>query len=106
MEDNGVQVNPTPITAGERITINYQGLLAQSGADQVYLHAGVGMGDNWQDVTNIQMKQEQNGDWVAQLRINSAERFNFCFKDSAENWDNNSGNNWSYEVHNGDLYTQ
>ncbi|GAB6100143.1 carbohydrate-binding protein [Halanaerocella petrolearia] len=105
MTGNGVYVDPTPITTGQRVTVNYEGLLAESGADQVYLHAGVGYGDNWQDVTDIKMRPESDGTWTAQLRINSADRFNFCFKDSAENWDNNSGHNWSYEIHNGDLYT-
>ncbi len=38
----GVSVSPMPITAGEEVTVKYNGLLAQSGADSVYLHAGFG----------------------------------------------------------------
>jgi hypothetical protein len=25
--------------------------------------------------------------------------FNVCFRDSAHNWDNNYGSNWSFEIH-------
>ncbi|WP_027340156.1 carbohydrate-binding protein [Halonatronum saccharophilum] len=102
MQDySDVTVQPTPITAGERVRVVYDGLLNKSGADNIYLHAGVGFGDNWMDVTDIAMERDQQGKFTAQLRVNTTDRFNFCFKDSADNWDNNSGNNWSYEVHNG-----
>ncbi|GAB6138034.1 carbohydrate-binding protein [Halanaerobaculum tunisiense] len=106
MQQEEVEVTPTPITTGERVSINYEGLLSESGADQVYLHAGVGFNDNWEEVTDIEMHPKGDGSWTAQIRINSADRFNFCFKDSASNWDNNNGSDWSFEVHNGELYTQ
>ncbi len=102
MQDySDVTVQPTPITAGERVQVVYDGLLNKSGADTIYLHAGVGYGDNWMDVTDITMDRDGQGRFTAQLRVNTTDRFNFCFKDAADNWDNNSGNNWSYEVHNG-----
>ncbi len=104
MEDAEVRVEPTPITAGEDVKIKYDGLLSKTGASKVYLHAGVGMEDTWRDVTDIEMKHGSNGDWIAQLRINTTERFNFCFKDCADNWDNNNGHNWSFEVHDGMKY--
>lgn len=103
MDKSAIEVKPTPITAGEKVTISYQGLLAESGAEQVYLHAGVGFNDAWRDVTNIQMKKE-GSEWQAELKINTDDHFNFCFKDAAENWDNNQGSNWSFEVHNGGQY--
>ena len=103
MDETKIDVSPTPITAGEKVTISYQGLLANSGAEEVYLHAGIGFNDAWQDITNIQMKK-QGTECQAQLKINTTDHFNFCFKDAAENWDNNQGNNWSFEVHNGADY--
>ena len=104
MDHSDVTINPTPVTAGEKITVKYDGMLSNSGANEVYLHAGVGFNDEWKDVTDIQMKPSASGEWTTQLRVNTAERFNFCFKDSAENWDNNNGQNWSLEIHNGELY--
>ncbi|SJZ42003.1 carbohydrate-binding protein [Selenihalanaerobacter shriftii] len=98
---DGVNVNPTPITTGEHVTVEYNGLLKGSGAQQVYLHAGVGQNQSWQDVKTIRMNRAPSGDFKTTVRLNTTQRFNFCFKDCAENWDNNDGNNWSYEVHNG-----
>ncbi|MGM0502879.1 MAG: carbohydrate-binding protein [Bacillota bacterium] len=104
MNDAKIEVKPTPITAGEKVTISYNGLLTKFGAEEVYLHAGVGVNDSWRDITSIKMKKEDEDTWQAQLKINTTDRFNFCFKDSANNWDNNEGSNWSFEVHNGEHY--
>lgn len=97
----GVVVDPTPITAGEEITVLYNGLLAQSGADQVYLHVGYGMADHWNAVADMRMAKTGWG-FVKTMSVPDAStRLNFCFKDTAENWDNNNGDNWSFQIHNG-----
>jgi len=96
----GVVVDPTPITAGEEITVLYDGLLAKSGADQVYLHVGYGPGQEWKSVADLKMSRTGWG-WVKTIEIPFEERFNFCFRDSTNNWDNNSGTNWSFVIHNG-----
>lgn len=100
--DQGIHVNPTPITAGERVEVRYDGLLARSGAREVYLHAGFGSNEHWDHVMDIKM--DKRGElWETELEVTSDKRFNICFHDSAGNWDNNNGKNWSFEVHNGDL---
>lgn len=98
----GVSVSPMPLTAGEKVTVESNGLLASSGADQVYLHAGFGHGD-WRDVRDIPMESAKPGVWKAVVPLDPSEdsRLNFCFKDRAGNWDNNYGLNWSLEIHNG-----
>lgn len=100
MLDGGICVDPTPITAGQQVTVLYDGLLSQSGADQVYLHTGFGGGNQWYNVCDLPMIKTGWG-WEGILDVNDSSRFNFCFKDSADNWDNNWGKNWSYEIHNG-----
>lgn len=97
----GVVVDPTPITAQEEITVLYYGLLARSGADQVFLHVGYGDAGEWRNVSDLKMSRTGWG-WVKTLEMPEDQtRFNFCFKDSAGNWDNNNGINWSFEIHNG-----
>lgn len=100
--EGGIKITPVPITAGEQVNVVYDGLLAVHGADKVYLHAGFGHPQNWQQVVDQPMVKTSAG-WETTMRVDNASRFNFCFKDSSGNWDNNRGQNWSYEIHYGDL---
>lgn len=97
---DGVVVDPTPITSGEEITIFYNGLLATSGASQVYVHVGYGLAADWRQVQDLRMSRTGWG-FVKTLEMPDEDRFNFCFHDGYGNWDNNSGVNWSYIIHNG-----
>ncbi|MFZ5644251.1 MAG: carbohydrate-binding protein [Bacillota bacterium] len=74
------------------VTIMYNGLLAKSGANQVYLHTG--LGQNWDRVYDHRMEPTNNG-WEKTIQMESSE-LSFCFKDSANNWDNNNGQNWMF----------
>ena len=100
--DDGVYVKPTPITYGQQCTIWYSGLLARHGADQVYLHYGFGPGV-WKDVRDVPMRRVGwVGDtalWEATLQAKGFGTLEFCFHDSADHWDNNSGHNWVYQIH-------
>ena len=102
-EAHGVTVYPTPITLGDHINIIYNGLLSNSGADQVWLHFGYGMHDNWHETKDMKMFHTGRG-WEQTFQVADPSRLNFCFKDSANNWDNNNGHNWSFEIHNGKNY--
>ncbi|MGE5592760.1 MAG: carbohydrate-binding protein [Betaproteobacteria bacterium] len=101
---DGVYVSPTPITAGDSVSVRYSGLLARSGATQVYLHMGYGIG-TWNSVTDVPMARTAPGTFEARVDLPPEEtsRFHFCFRDDAGNWDNNGGRNWSYEIHDGEL---
>lgn len=102
--DDGVYVSPAPITAGDSVSVRYSGLLAKSGAEQVYLHMGYGIG-TWNSVADIPMTRVGPGTFEARVDVPLEEtsRFHFCFRDNAGNWDNNGGRNWSYEIHNGEI---
>ena len=98
MEKN-VKLEPEPDSTADKIKINYSGLLAESGAEEVYLHAGIGNQHDWEATRDIVMQPEETENiWSAELEVNQADAVNFCFKDSADNWDNNSGHNWSYDL--------
>lgn len=100
MYPGGLVVDPVPITSGAEITILYNGLLSSSGADQVYLHSGYGTSQVWKDIKDSEMDRTGRG-WVKKFTVNDASRLNICFRDSAYNWDNNNGINWSFEIHDG-----
>jgi len=94
--EKGIALHPHPLQAGELVKITYTGLLAQSGAEQVFLH--MGYGDAWDGVMDLPMQRVSEG-WQRVFPVQKGTRLNFCFKDSAENWDNNNGRNWSVDIH-------
>ncbi len=95
-----VEVTPTPITTGERVTIRYRGPLGQHGG-RVYLHYGFGPGP-WRQVQDVPMQPTGHGTWEATVYASDGGRLAFCFHDEANRWDNNGGRDWSYEIHQGD----
>ena len=99
-EEYGIDVSPTPITAGETVTVKYNGFLAENGASQITLHAGYGTGNNWEQVFSVPMDKKPDGSWETAVAVDTDSQFHFCFIDG-QAWDNNYGNNWSYEVHSG-----
>lgn len=99
-EEYGIEVSPTPITAGETVTVKYNGFLAQNGAREIILHAGYGTGDKWEPVFDVPMTRLPDGSFQADVAIDTDTQFHFCFTDG-QSWDNNYGKNWTYEVHNG-----
>lgn len=97
---SSLSVTPVPITVGDQITITYNGFLAKNNPREIYLHYGYGSNDNWRDVKDIKMHKTPHG-WEATLKVTDNSRLNFCFKDNENCWDNNYGQNWNYEIHNG-----
>lgn len=92
--DNRISMEPGTPHKGEETRIEYRGLLAQSGADAVWLHCGF---DGWKDIQDLRMDRTPQG-FACTTRIKGSREMNFCFKDSANNWDNNNGNNWLANV--------
>ncbi|NLC12327.1 MAG: carbohydrate-binding protein [Firmicutes bacterium] len=89
-----VSVEPEIPRHNQNVEIHYKGLLAKSGADSVWLHYGF---DGWNNVSTVPMKQ-QFGEFTCSIMAKGRRELNFCFKDSANNWDNNSGWNWSCPI--------
>ncbi|NQS76375.1 MAG: hypothetical protein HQP61_08075 [Peptococcaceae bacterium] len=81
---------------GSDISINYNGLLNNSGAAQVFLHAGFGNPMRWTNVEDYRMQHTPEG-WKKTLNMED-NLLTFCFHDAAGNWDNNDGNNWTYKI--------
>jgi hypothetical protein len=83
------------VKKGSETIISYNGLLSNSGAEKVYLHYGF---DGWNNVNTVPMKKSLSGAFNTEVKVNGKDEFNFCFKDSANNWDNNSGSDWKVEI--------
>ncbi len=91
----GVQVKPMT-QDGREIRIRYSGRLDQSGANQVWMHAGTGEAEKWSDSKDYLMEKTSDG-WEHTVDV-KGNQFNFCFRDDAQNWDNNNGSNWIYRI--------
>lgn len=94
MNDERVYVEPARPERKGKVRIGYHGLLAGCGADRVYLHYGF---DGWKDVRTVPMNRFMDG-FMASVPVEGFEEIDFCFRDSAGNWDNNSGWNWRAEI--------
>ncbi|KNY25751.1 carbohydrate-binding protein [Pseudobacteroides cellulosolvens] len=92
---NGLTISPAVPTAGEKVKVQYDGLLSKSGASDLYVH--IGYGSNWQKSSFFKMNKSLTG-FEASLPVEYGDTMNLCFKDSADNWDNNSGRNYSFDV--------
>ncbi|MCX7746702.1 MAG: carbohydrate-binding protein [Clostridia bacterium] len=92
---NGVAVSPSVPSAGENCKIVYDGLLSKSGATHLFAH--IGFGNDWNNSADYEMKKITTGFEVS-VPITNADTLNICFKDCADNWDNNSGKNYSFDI--------
>lgn len=95
---NGISVDKN----NQGIRITYDGLLSKSGADTVY--AFYGYGESWSNQSVQQMSRTINGFETIIPTSSNVNYINVAFKDSANNWDNNSYRNYSFVVD--DITTQ
>lgn len=81
-KDINFNINPT---VNQDLTITYNGFLNNS--QEVSLVYGYG--DSWENTSEIKMKKNENG-FVGTVNLLDYDTFNFCFKNSNGDWDNNS----------------
>ena len=91
---NGITVTPAILAKGDTAKVTYSGLLADDGADRMYVRFGFG---DWERAVDYRMIPADEG-FEAHVPISEGEDLQLCFKDSADHWDNNSGRNYSFEV--------
>lgn len=87
--------NTDKLVANTNIKISYTGKLFQESSDEVYLHYGFGL--LWENINDIKMEKTELG-FQAEIELQDAESFNFCFKDSNGNWDNNDNQNYIFPI--------
>ena len=92
---NGVVINPSAPSTGEKVKIIYDGLLSKSGATHVY--ARIGYGSRWENSQDVLMIKTGTG-FETTIPVLRADTLNVAFKDCANHWDNNSGMNYSFDV--------
>lgn len=92
---NGVSIDSADLKSNETFRIAYNGLLVRNGAADVY--ARIGFNGVWDHARDYQMSRTVQG-FEALIELPQGTfTLNICFRDSAGNWDNNAGANYSYD---------
>ena len=87
--------NTDKLVENSKVKISYLGQLYQDASEEVSIHYGFGI--NWDNVNDIQMVKTDLG-FQAEIDLLEGDTFNFCFKNENNNWDNNNGQNYSFEI--------
>lgn len=87
--------NTDKLVSNTKVKISYTGKLFQDGAEEVYIHYGFGL--LWENLNDKKMEKTELG-FQAEIELEDLESFNFCFKDSKNNWDNNENQNYIFPI--------
>ena len=84
------------LTENEYCTITYSGSLFKNNSDLVSIVYGYG--ENWTHTREQKMTKTEEGFVVDIKLLENFDTFNFCFKNSYNQWDNNNSQNYSCPI--------
>ena len=87
--------NTDKLIENSNVKISYTGRFFQDGSNDVFIHYGFGL--NWDNVNEIQMERTELG-FQAEINLDASEAFNFCFRNGNNEWDNNDGQNYIFNL--------
>ena len=87
--------NTDKLIENSNVKISYTGKFFQDNSEEVFIHYGFGI--NWDSINDIKMEKTELG-FQAELTLNGQETFNFCFRNNKNEWDNNDGQNYIFEL--------
>lgn len=87
--------NTDKLVQDSTVKISYTGELFQNDSEKVFAHYG--FGDDWSNLNEVEMQRTELG-FQIEIALVSSEPLNLCFKNSNDVWDNNDGQNYSFEI--------
>lgn len=87
--------NTDKLIQGTFVKISYTGQLFQDNSEQVFLHYG--FDNEWNELNEIEMEKTDLG-YQAEIELPEYDTFNFCLRNSNDVWDNNEGQNYSFNL--------
>ena len=87
--------NTDKIVENTKLKISYLGDLYQNQSENVYLHYG--FGPEWNNVNDIEMEKTELG-FQCEIDVIEDETLNLCFKNGNDEWDNNNGENYIFNI--------
>ena len=87
--------NTDKLIQSSNVKISYTGKLFQENSEEVFIHYG--FGDNWDNVTELPMSKTELG-FQVEISLNNSNKLNLCFRNSNNEWDNNNGQNYIFNI--------
>ena len=87
--------NTDKLVENSKVKISYTGKFFQDVSEEVFFHYGFGA--NWDNVKDVKMEKTELG-FQTEVELISSETFNFCCFNEQNEWDNNGGANYTFQI--------
>ena len=87
--------NTDRLTANSTVKISYTGKFFQDGSKEVSIRYG--FGNEWENQSEADMVKTDLG-FQIEVNLIDKETFNFCIKNENDEWDNNDGKNYIFNI--------
>ena len=87
--------NTDKLTPNSIVKISYTGKFFQDGSKNVIIHYG--FGNKWENLSEHEMKKSDLG-FQIEIELLDKGTFNFCLKNENNEWDNNNGQNYIFQI--------
>lgn len=87
--------NTDRLTANSTVKISYTGKFFQDESTNVFIRYG--FGNEWENQVEAEMVKTDLG-FQIEVELQDKETFNFCIKNEKDEWDNNDGNNYIFNI--------
>lgn len=90
-----IYFNTDKLIENTRVKVSYTGKFYQGNNEQVFIHYGYGK--DWNNVNEVEMQKTDLG-YQTELDLIGEDTLNFCFKNQNNEWDNNCGKNYIFNI--------
>ena len=90
-----IYFNTDKLVENTNVKVSYTGKFYQGNNEKVFLHYGYGK--DWNNINEIEMTKTDLG-YQAELNLSGKDTINFCFKNENNEWDNNCGQNYIFDI--------
>lgn len=87
--------NTDKLTPNNKVKISYTGKFFQDDSTNVYIHYG--FGNEWEGLVDAEMVKTELG-FQIEVNLIDCPTFNFCLKNEKDEWDNNDGANYIFQI--------
>ena len=87
--------NTDKLIENSKVKISYTGKFFQENSEKVFIHYG--FGKNWDNINEVEMVKTELG-FQTEIDLLGVETFNLCSKNEKNEWDNNEGQNYIFNL--------